>query len=109
MEIAVTLERDAALQFERMRLVIALTEVNSRHLRAESRRAGADIELAWALAAEQRDGVSPEGTANIARLRERLDEAESGLREIESDRERLADELLRLESRASSGTQGGWQ
>ena len=66
-----TLERDAALQFERMRLVIALTEANSRHLRAESRRAGADIELAWALAAEQRDGVSPEGAANIARLRER--------------------------------------
>jgi hypothetical protein len=108
-EIAMTLEHDAASQFERMRLVIALTDVNSRHLRAESRRAGAEIELACAVACEQRDGVSAEGTANVAQLRERLDLAERELQAIESERDRLTDELVRLERRASSGTQGGWQ
>jgi hypothetical protein len=108
-EIAVTVERDAASLFERMRLVIALTEVNSHHLRGESRRAGAEIELACALACETRDGVSPETTSHIEQLRERLGEAENALRAIESERERLANELARLDSRASSETQGGWQ
>jgi hypothetical protein len=108
-EIAVTVERDAASLFERMRLVIALTEVNSRHLRGESRRAGAEIELACALACEERDGVSSEGTAQIEQLRERLGAAESALRAIESERERLANELAELDNRASPGTQGGWQ
>jgi hypothetical protein len=109
LEIAVTLERDAAWLFERMHLVIALTEVNSRHLRGESRRVGAEIELACALACEERDGVSPEGAAYIEQLRGRLCEAESALRAIESDRDRLANELAHLDSRASSGTQGDWQ
>ena len=61
-------QQDAMRLFERMRLVIALTEVNSHHLRGESRRAGAEIELACALACEKRDGVSPDGTRNIAQL-----------------------------------------
>ncbi len=102
-------ERDAASLFEHMRLVIALTEVNSHHLRGESRRAGAEIELACALACEECDGVSPEGTAHIAQLRERFGEAESALRAIESERERLANELAQLDRRASSDTHGGWQ
>lgn len=102
-------ERDAASLFEHMRLVIALTEVNSHHLRGESRRAGAEIELACALACEECDGVSPEGTALIAQLRERFGEAESALRAIESERERLANELAQLDRRASSDTHGGWQ
>ncbi|WP_233801510.1 hypothetical protein [Paraburkholderia sp. HP33-1] len=104
-----TLERDAASLFERMHLVIALTEVNSRHLRGESRRAGAQIELACALASAERDGVSQEGAAYIEQLRERLDEAECALRAIESERDRLANELAHLDCRASSGAQGGWQ
>lgn len=101
-----TLKRDAASLFERMHLIIALTEVNSRHLRGESRRAGAEIELACALACLEHNGVSPEGAAHIEQLRERLGEAESELRAIESDRERLAKELTDLDSLASSGTQG---
>jgi chromosome segregation ATPase len=108
-EITVTVERDAASLFERMRLVIALTEVNSHHLRGESRRAGAEIELACALACEERDGVSPKGTAQIEQLRERLGEAESALREIESARERLANELAQLDRRTSPDTPGSWQ
>lgn len=104
-----TVERDAASLFERMRLVIALTEVNSRHLRGESRRAGAEIELACALACETRDGVSSEAALQVEQLRERLGEVESALRAIESERERLANELAQLDGRASSETQGGWQ
>ncbi|WP_318229316.1 hypothetical protein [Paraburkholderia terrae] len=105
METALTPERNAASLFERMHLVIALTDVNSRHLSGESRRAGAEIELACALASEARDGVSPEGAALIEQLRERLDEADSALRAIESDRDRLANELARLDSQAPSDTQ----
>ncbi|HKR41522.1 MAG TPA: hypothetical protein VJU59_17915 [Paraburkholderia sp.] len=104
-----THERDAASLFERMQLVIALTEVNSRHLRGESRRAGADIELACALEREARDGVSSEGAAYIEQLRERLGEAECALRAIESDRDRLASELAHLEGRVSCGSQEGLQ
>ncbi|MFM0034756.1 hypothetical protein [Paraburkholderia strydomiana] len=104
-----TVERDAASASERMRLVIALTEVNSRHLRGESRRAGAEIELACALACEERDGVSQTGTADVEQLRERLSEAERTLLAIESEQQGLVDELARLDSRASTGSQGDWQ
>ncbi|QGZ59268.1 hypothetical protein FAZ97_27865 [Paraburkholderia acidiphila] len=104
-----TMERDAASLFERMHLIIALTEVNSRHLRGESRRAGAEIELACALAGEERDGASPERAAHIEQLRGRFREAENALRAIESDRERLESDLARLDSRMTSGAQGGWQ
>jgi hypothetical protein len=108
-EIAVTMERASASLFERMHLIIALTEANSLHLRGENRRAGAEIELACALASAERDGVSQEGAALIEQLRERLGEAEGALRQIESDRDRLANQLARLDSRTSSGTPGGWQ
>jgi chromosome segregation ATPase len=108
-ENAVIAQRNAASLFERMRLVIALTEVNSHHLRGESRRAGAEIELACALACEKRDGASPDGTREIAQLRERLGEAESALQAIEAERERLAHELDQLDATGSSGNQGDWQ
>lgn len=104
METALTPERNAALLFERMHLVIALTDVNSRHLSGESRRAGAEIELACALAIEARDGVSPEGATLIEQLRERLSAADSALRAIESDRDRLATELAHLDSQTPSDT-----
>lgn len=88
--------------FERMRLVIALTEVNSRHLRGESRRAGAEIELACALAGEEREGALQGGAHNIAQLRDRLGDAERELLAIESERARLEGELANLDSTASS-------
>jgi hypothetical protein len=83
--------------FERMRLVIALTEVNSRHLRGESRRAGAEIELACALAREKRDGPSPDGMRSVAQLREQLSDAERALQAIEFERALLEDELADLD------------
>jgi hypothetical protein len=83
--------------FERMRLVIALTEVNSQHLRGESRRAGAEIELACALAREKRDGASPDEVRSVAQLREQLSDAERALRAIEFERAMLEDELADLD------------
>lgn len=103
------MEHDTAFLFEHMSLVVALTEANSRHLRAESRRAGAEIELAGALAGSNGDGTSPNSAARIEQLRERLSEAESALRAIESDRERLGNALSCLDSRASRTTQRGSQ
>lgn len=102
-------QQNAMPLFERMRLVIALTEVNSRHLRGESRRAGAEIELACALACEQRDGVSNDGTRDIAQLRERLSDAERELRSIEFERAQLESELANLDSTLSDSKQGRWQ
>jgi hypothetical protein len=83
--------------FERMRLVLALTEVNSRHLRGESRRAGAEIELACGLAREKRDGPSHDGMRSVAQLREQLSDAERALQAIEFERALLEDELADLD------------
>jgi len=102
-------QQDAMRLFERMRLVIALTEVNSHHLRGESRRAGAEIELACALAGEKRDGASPDGTQNIAQLRGRLSDAERALQAIESERARLEDELVNLDAMPPGAKQRSWQ
>ena len=102
-------QQNARPLFERMRLVIALTEVNSRHLRGESRRAGAEIELACALASEERDGVSNDRARDIAQLRERLSDAERELRSIEFERAQLEDELANLDSTVSGSQHGSWQ
>ncbi len=83
---------------ERVRLVIALTEVNSRYLRGENRCAGAEIELACALACEKREGVTPDRTRDIAQLRERLSASESELLAIEAERAWLEDELANFDN-----------
>jgi chromosome segregation ATPase len=93
----------------RVQLVIALTEVNSHHLRGENRRAGAEIELECALASEKREGASPDRTRHIAQLRERLTAAESALQAIESERERLEDELANFDTAASLANHGARQ
>ena len=95
-------EKDAMPIPERVRLVIALTEVNSRYLRGENRCAGVEIELACALACEKREGVSPELTRDIAELRERLNASGNALRAIEAEREWLEDALANYDSAASS-------
>src|ERR1700712_927260 len=74
---------------ERVRLVIALTEVNSRYLRGENRCAGAEIELACALVCEKREGTTPDRTRDIAQLRARLDASENELLAIEAERDWL--------------------
>lgn len=94
-------QQDAMPIPERVRLVIALTEVNSRYLRGENRCAGVEIELACALACEKREGASPQLTRDIAELRERLNASENALRAIEAEREWLEDALANYDSAAS--------
>src|ERR1700730_6011995 len=102
-------QRNAMPIPERVRLVIALTEVNSHHLRGESRRAGAEIELECAKACEKREGASPDRTRHIAELQERLTAAESALQAIESERDRLGGGLASFDTTVSSGKHGDWQ
>jgi len=74
---------------ERVRLVIALTEVNSRHLSGESRRNGLEIVLARVLEDAAR-AAAPAGLAErMAMLREDLAVAEAALALIEEERARL--------------------
>jgi hypothetical protein len=94
---------------ERVRLVIALTEVNSRYLRGENRCAGAEIELACALACEKREGVTPERTRDIAQLRERLSASGNELLAIEAERDWLENELANFDTSMSSREPGDWQ
>ena len=92
-----------------MRLVIALTDVNSRHLRGESRRAGAEIELACALELKKRDGASLESEQDIMRLQARLGDAERSLREIESERGQLENELAEFDATVPRSDERGLQ
>lgn len=83
---------------ERVRLVIALTQVNSDHLRGESRLAGAEIELEGALADCRAKGETPQATRHIALLRERLDDAQRSLRAREDERQQLEAALANLDA-----------
>jgi hypothetical protein len=94
---------------ERVRLVIALTEVNSRYLRGENRCAGAEIELACALACEKREGSTPERTRDLEQLRVRLDASENELLAIEAERDWLENELANFDTAESSKKPGEWQ
>lgn len=84
---------------ERMRLLEALTDVNSRHLLGERHCAGAEIELFGALEEEARGGASPELESRISALRLALDA-------VQHEQARLADQRIRLE-RALAGLNAG--
>jgi hypothetical protein len=105
----VSSEQNSMLLPERVKLVIALTEVNSRYLRGENRCAGAEIELACALACEKRDGATPDRTRDIAQLRARMDASETELMAIEAERDWLENELASFDTPASSRQPGAWQ
>jgi hypothetical protein len=63
------------LLLERLRLIEALTDVNSRHLLGERHCAGAEIALFAALERETRDGASTALCTQISALRRALDVA----------------------------------
>ena len=94
---------------ERIRLVIALTEVNSRRLRINARRCGAEIELQRALDDEARAGASPSQKAIIGELRERLAAADDELRKIEAEHEWLEDALINLDEAVSNVSPGKFE
>lgn len=94
---------------ERVRLVIALTEVNSRYLRGENRCAGAEIELACALACEKREGTTPDRTRDIEQLRARLNASENELLAIQAERDWLENELANFDTAEPNKKSGEWQ
>ena len=97
---------------QRVRLVIALTEVNSRHLRAETRMAAADIELERALQ-DCREGVvdsdSPAMAERCAQLQSQLDNARDALTAIETERTWLEQELTDFDNDTPKASRREWQ
>jgi hypothetical protein len=85
---------------ERVRLVIALTQINSDHLRSESRLAGAEIELEGALAASSPETRTSQQWLDIELLREQLRDASEALRVLEAERARLMAALAEVEAAA---------
>ncbi|NMG65449.1 hypothetical protein GPA19_10860 [Azoarcus indigens] len=83
----------------RVRLVAELVEINAMHLRAETRRAGADIELQGAL--EQ--GSLLRGAGAVTELRQALSAAEAQLDALEQQRE----ELLAMLDAVNAAEAGG--
>ncbi len=80
----------------RVRLVIALTEVNSRHLRAETRLIAADIELERALQDRRMGAAGWDSSALDVRceyLQQQLNAVRSALQAIETERAWLEQEL----------------
>ena len=94
---------EAAAIPDRVRLVIALTEVNSRHLRSETRRAGAEIELERALEDQRRHGTSAALTARIVDLQGRFAIANGEAEAIEAERAWLEDALVHFDDPSPGG------
>lgn len=85
------------LLLERLRLIEALTEVNSRHLLGERHCAGAEIALFAALEQETRDGASAELSAHISTLRRTLDVAVHEQAQLADTRTQLEQALSKLD------------
>jgi len=83
----------------RVRLVAELVEINAMHLRAETRRAGADIELQGAL--EQ--GSLLRGADTVGDLQQALSTAEAELEILEQQREELLAVLDALNAAEAGG------
>jgi hypothetical protein len=90
---------------ERVRLVIALTQINSDHLLGKSRVAGIEIELEGALMAHPLDERTAAQALNVDLLRDRLREANEALRDLEVERARLALALADAEAAARRDSQ----
>lgn len=82
---------------DRVRLVIALTQINSRHLSSEARRGGAEIELERALLDQRHGGSTVPSPALIAQLQARMAEADAETRTIEAEREWLEQALTHFD------------
>jgi hypothetical protein len=82
----------------RIRLVIALTEVNSRHLGGQTRVAAAEIELERALedGRQGQDGPALEG--HRKQLQHQLDEARHELLVLDAERDWLEQELANFDT-----------
>ena len=82
---------------DRVRLVIALTEVNSRHLRSGARRGGAEIVLERALEDERLHGPTPVLLARSAEMQSRMNAADAEASTIEAERNWLEQALTHFD------------
>ena len=89
---------------DRVRLVIALTEVNSRHLSSEARRGGAEIELERALQDERLQGPTAVLLACIAEMQSRMSAADAEARTIEAERDWLEQALTHFDDPVPGAT-----
>jgi hypothetical protein len=80
----------------RLRLVAAITDLNSRHLLATGRRGGEEIELARAMQQSTPGDASGVEDPTVAALRNRLAATEAELNAMEEERIELTNALSRL-------------
>lgn len=97
---------------QRVRLVIALTEVNSRHLRAETRVAAADIELEHALQDRSAGAAGMDGCTMDERceqLQQQHAAERRALQAIETERAWLEQELTDFDNETPKASRREWQ
>lgn len=90
----------------RLRLVLALTEVNSRHLSGEMRLAAADIELERALEDGRQGLASPALAGRRTLLQQQLDDARRALLSVEAERSWLEQELTNFDTNTPQASPG---
>ena len=90
----------------RIRLVIALTEVNSRHLGGATRVAAAEIELERALEDGRLGLAGPALADHRKRLQQQLDEARHTLLVLEAERDWLEQELANFDTETPQAPPG---
>lgn len=85
----------------RFLLVLALTEVNTRHMSGEMRLAAADIELERALEDDRQSLASPALDGRRKLLQQQLDDARHALLSVEAERSWLEQELTNFDTNTS--------
>lgn len=88
---------------ERMRVVVALTEVNASRLRWEAKQGGVEIERARCVEDHVLGGGASDLADRIAALDARLAELNNERTRLEDDHQRLLRELAALEAADGKG------
>ncbi len=89
--------------------MVALTEVNSRHLSGVMRVAAAEIELERVLEDERHGLGSPALSVRRKDIEQQLDGVRQALLAIESERDWLEQEIENLDAGTSRASPGEWQ
>jgi hypothetical protein len=93
----------------RIRLVIALTEVNSRHLGGQTRVAAAEIELERALEDGRLGLDGPALASHRQRLQQQLDKARHELLVLDAERDWLEQALADFDTETPQASPGDCQ
>lgn len=98
-----TAGKNGPKQLDRLALVQRITELNSRHLKSEGHRAGLELEIASCEAALMRGDASEDSEALLRELRLKLTAVDDARREIDLERQRLAEALRQADLPARDG------